>query len=65
MLHSFGICVYEVLSRKEPYADQEDFEQTMRDVVRKKLRPELPADAPKEVILLLGRRVSKANYRGC
>ena len=53
-VYSFGIMIYEVFSRKDPY-EGEEFEKVIRNVCNKdiNLRPPIPPSMPPEVATLL------------
>lgn len=47
--YSFGIVAWEVLTRKNPWADQPRARDIFLRVVMKGERPVIPADAPRDI----------------
>lgn len=49
-VYSSGMVFWEILTRKVPWADEDDFEQIVKRVVYRKERPEFPAEAPADLV---------------
>ena len=58
-LFSFGIVMFEIFSRKEPYEGEDDMIELLNKVIRRKHRPTPPAKMPLEFANLM-----KVRYRG-
>jgi serine/threonine protein kinase len=50
-VYSAGIVLWEIMSRKEPFEDQDtgDMADLVRDISKRKMRPPVPKDCPPEV----------------
>jgi len=46
------MVLYEIVTRRDPY-EGEDFETVLKEVVQKKKRPAIPADAPSELATIM------------
>lgn len=48
-VYSFGIVVWEVLTRQAPWANEDGLQRIVWRVVIKQERPEIPSDAPRDL----------------
>eukprot|EP00043_Microstomoeca_roanoka_P017580 m.184170 g.184170 ORF g.184170 m.184170 type:complete len:1326 (+) comp16663_c4_seq1:290-4267(+) len=52
-VYSFSIILFEIFSRKDPYPAEADLETVLRDVVKRKKRPDIPSNCPENIAQLM------------
>jgi len=62
-LLSFGIVMFEIFSRKEPYEGEDDMIELLNKIIRRKHRPCPPAKMPIEFVNLMKVRWYKSRSR--
>ena len=48
-VYSTGVVAFEIMSREDPYEDEENLTDLVRDIMKRKRRPIVPVSCPAEV----------------